>query len=349
MNRITQICPPDTASMQAARRHWDSIAKPLGSFGLLEDMVTKLAGIQRTEMPEISRRAAVILCADHGVTAQGVTQTGSEVTAVCAAAIAEGRSNINSLARAYGAEVIAVDMGMCRRIDCDALLDRRAGNGTADLSVQPAMTRTQAEQCIRTGIDLACEVHAQGARILLTGEMGIGNTTSASALAAVLLGKDPAEVTGRGAGLSDEGLRRKTDVIRRALALHKPDLQDPVGLLAAVGGFEVAGMTGLFLGGALCRMPVVIDGVISAAAAAVACRLSPYAADYMLPSHSSGEPAGEGLLRLMGLQAPIHAGLRLGEGTGGMLLLPLLDGALALYRTAHTFDEEQIPQYRKEG
>lgn len=345
MNRITQIRQPDADAMQAAQRHWDSIAKPLGSFGLLEDMVTKLAGIQRTAEPDITRRTAVILCADHGVTAQGVTQTGSEVTAVCAAAIAEGRSNVNSLARTFGAEVIAADLGMCRRVDCPALLDRRAGDGTADLSVQPAMTRAQAEQCIRTGIDLACEQHRSGTQILLTGEMGIGNTTSASALASVLLGLPPEQVTGRGAGLSDEGLRRKTEVIRRALTLHQPDPDDPVGLLAAVGGFEVAGMTGLFLGGAICGMPVVIDGVISAAAAAVACRIAPLAAAYMLPSHSSGEPAGEGLLRSMGLTAPIRAGLRLGEGTGGMLLLPLLDGALSLYRTSHTFGEEGIGQY----
>ena len=349
MTRIQSIIPPDAAAMQAAKMHWDSIAKPLGSFGMFEDMIVKIAGIQRTVSPDITHRTAVVLCADHGVTAQGVTQCGSEVTAVCAAAIAEGRSNINSLAAVYGAKVIAVDMGMVQEIDCPALLKRRISAGTADLSTAPAMTRTQAEQCIRTGIDLACMAKAQGAQILLTGEMGIGNTTAASAIAAVLLGKDPAEVTGRGAGLSDAGLQRKTEVIRRSLALHRPDPSDPVGLLSAVGGFEIAGMTGLFLGGAVCHLPVVIDGVISAAAAAIACRIEPLTAQYLLPSHSSDEPAGEGLLRLIGLQAPLHAGLRLGEGTGGMLLLPLLDGALALYRTAHTFAEENIAQYQPGG
>ena len=345
MTRIRRITPPDPAAIQAARAHWDSIAKPLGSFGILEDMVTKIAGIQGTPDPDITRRTAVILCADHGVTAQGVSQSGSDVTAVCAQAIAEGRSNVNSLARVYGAEVIAVDMGMCSEIDCPALLKRRISAGTADFSEQPAMTRKQAEQCIRTGIDLACMAQAQGAQLLLTGEMGIGNTTAAAAIAAVLLGKEPQEVTGRGAGLSDTALQRKIEIIRRAISLHRPDPADPVGLLAAVGGFEVAGMTGLFLGGAICRMPVVIDGVISAAAAAVACQIEPLTAAYLLPSHSSDEPAGEGLIRLMGLKAPIHAGLRLGEGTGGMLLLPLLDGALALYRTAHTFADEQLSQY----
>ena len=345
MNRIRQITPPDAAAMQAAKAHWDSIAKPLGSFGILEDMVTKLAGIQGTPEPDITRRTAVILCGDHGVTAQGVSQSSSDVTAVCARAIAEGRSNVNSLAQVYGAEVIAVDMGMRSDIDCEKLLKRRIAAGTEDFSVQPAMTRAQAEQAIRTGIDLAVQAKQQGAQILLTGEMGIGNTTSASAIAAVLLGKDPAEVTGRGAGLSDAALQRKIAVIRQALALHSPDPADPVGLLAAVGGFEVAGMTGLFLGGAVCRMPVVIDGVISAAAAAIACQMEPLTAGFLLPSHSSDEPAGEGLLRLMGLKAPIHAGLRLGEGTGAMLLLPLLDGTLSLYRTAHTFAGEQLAQY----
>ncbi|MBR3630417.1 MAG: nicotinate-nucleotide--dimethylbenzimidazole phosphoribosyltransferase, partial [Oscillospiraceae bacterium] len=247
MERIQSITPPDAAAMQAAKAHWDSIAKPLGSFGLFEEMVTKIAGIQGTASPDISCRTAVILCADHGVTAQGVTQCGSEVTAVCAAAIAEGRSNVNSLAAAYGAEVIAVDMGMVQEIDCPMLLKRRIAAGTADFSTEPAMTAAQAVQCIRTGIDLACMAKAQGARILLTGEMGIGNTTAASAIAAVLLSKPPEEVTGRGAGLSDAGLRRKTEVIRRSLALHKPSPDDPVGLLSAVGGFEIAGMTGLFL------------------------------------------------------------------------------------------------------
>ena len=176
-------------------------------------------------------------------------------------------------------------------------------------------------------------------------EMGIGNTTPTSAIASVLLKATPAQVTGRGAGLSTEGLRRKIAAVERAIAVNTPDPDDPLDILAKLGGFEIAGMTGLFLGGAVYRIPVVIDGVISACAAALACRIEPLCAHYILPSHTSGEPAGEGLMTLMGLHPVIDAGLRLGEGTGALLLLPLLEGALSLYRNAHRFDETPIERY----
>lgn len=345
MNRIACIQPSDKQAAAAAKAQWDSIAKPLGSFGLLEDMVQKIAAIQGTKDADIGNRTVVVLCADHGVVAEGVTQTGSDVTAVCAEAIAAGRSNVNSIADACHTDVLAVDMGMRTAVHHPALLNRRIAAGTASLARGAAMTREQAEQAICIGMDLVRDLKAQGTQLLLTGEMGIGNTTPAAALASVLLSLPPEDVTGRGAGLSDEGLARKIAAVENGIAVNHPDKSDPIGLLAALGGFEIAGMTGLFLGGAYYHVPVVIDGVISAAAAAVAYAVCPQSVDYMLASHASGEPAGEGLLAFMGLSPVIRAGLRLGEGTGALLLVPLLESTLALYRNAHRFEDMPIEQY----
>ena len=345
MERISKITCADHAAYALARERWNSIAKPLGSFGELELMIQKIAGIQGSPQVDISKRWVVVMCADHGVTAQGVTQCGSEVTAKCAADIAAGHSNVNAVAAANGAKVLAVDMGMVTKPDIPGLVDCRIASGTADMTAGSAMSREQAVQAVSAGIDIVCGLKKQGAQLIVTGEMGIGNTTAASAIAAAVLGEPVQRVTGRGAGLSDEGLSRKIRAIEKALAVNAPDPDDPLDVLSKVGGFEIAGMTGLFLGGAYCRVPVVIDGVISAAAAAIACKLNPLCAEDILPSHCSGEPAGEGLLRLMGLRPVIDAGLRLGEGTGGLLLIPLLESALALYRNARHFSDTTIERY----
>ena len=343
MERIKHITPPDAAALAAARMHWNSVAKPLGSLGVLEEQICRIAAVQRTENVVLSPACAVILCADHGIVEEGVTQSDSSVTALCARAIAGGSSNINAIAAPFGVRVEAADLGMCH--PCPGVRDLRIAPGTRNFTKEPAMTRSQAETAICRGMDLAQSLACEGMRFLIAGEMGIGNTTSASALASVLLDKPPQEVTGRGAGLSDEGLARKCAVIERGIAVHAPDPADPVGLLAALGGFEIAGMAGLFLGGAAAGICVIIDGVISAAAAAVAAAIAPVCRDYMLASHCSGEPAGEGLLSLLGLSAPIRAGLRLGEGTGGVLLLPLLEGALSVYQGAHSFDTLGLAPY----
>lgn len=345
MNRINKIKPSDRLSAISAKKQWDSIAKPLGSFGLLEEFIEKIASVQGTKDIDISKRAVVVMCADNGVVCEGVTQTGSEITALSAVAIAEGRSNINALADAYSTDVISIDIGINRDTESRFIIDRKIAYGTQNIVVSPAMTLSQAEKAVCVGMDIVSDLKNKGFRIIVTGEMGIGNTTTASAVSAVLLDMPVEEVTGRGAGLTSEGLERKISAIKRAIEFNRPDRDKPLEVLAKVGGFDIAGMTGLFLGGAVYGVPIIIDGVISAAAAAIAYKINPLCAEYMLAGHVSGEPAGIKLLELMGLKAVINAGLRLGEGTGGIMLLPLLDGAVALYRNAHRFDEISMERY----
>ncbi len=345
MNRINEIKAANKAAYIKSGKKWDSVAKPLGSFGQLETLIQQIAAIQDSENVNIDKRTVVVFCADHGVVKEGVTQTDSSVTAVCAYDIADGSSNVNAIADSCSADVLAVDIGMLTDVEHPKLMQRKVAYGTKNIAEGPAMTLEEAQKALIVGMDIAKELKEQGVKLLLTGEMGIGNTTPTSAIAAVLLGRSPTEVTGKGAGLSSDGLKRKIKVIERAISINRPDADKPIELIAKIGGLEIAGMTGLFLGGAYYKMPVVIDGVISAAAAALAYKINPHCAEYMLASHTSGEPAGEGLLKLIGAKAVIDAGLRLGEGTGGLLLLPLLDSALALYRNAHTFEDISIERY----
>lgn len=347
MERIKSIVQADRTSYEAADRHWNNVAKPLGSFGLLEDAVKKIAAVQGTEEVNISRRTAVVICGDHGVVEEGVTQAPSSVTAECAKAISGGTSNINALAALYGADVVAVDMGICTDIVCEGLLDRKIAYGTENIARGPAMTREQACAAIVSAVDIVRDLKEKGTDIILTGEMGIGNTTVSSACACAFFGLDAAEVTGRGAGLSSEGLERKINAVRRAAEINRPDPEDALDVISKVGGYDLAGMTGLFLGGAVYHIPVIIDGVISAAAAYAAYKLNPLCTEYMLASHRPAEKAGMKYLDAMGLYPVIDAGLRLGEGTGGMMLLPLLDGALALYSNAHKFDDLDMERYEK--
>ena len=326
-----------------AHRRWDSVAKPLHSLGLLEDLVVRIAGIQGTENVCIDRRCALVFCGDHGVVRQGVTQTDSSVTALVAKAIAEGTGNINLMAAEAHTDVLAVDMGMLKPVP--GTVDRHTGRGTADMTEGPAMTRTQAEEAIRAGMEQMKELHEQGYQIAVIGEMGIGNTTAASAVSAVLLGKDPEEVTGRGAGLSDAGLKRKIDAIRKAIQVNRPDADDPVDVLAKVGGFELAGMTGAYLGGLKYHIATIPDGMIPAASALAAVRINPEVTQSILPGTISKEPADKLIMESLGMEPVIHAQTALGEGTGGVMLLPLLDMALRVYNGPHTFSNLGMDAY----
>ncbi len=346
---ISAIRPGDPAARDAARRWWDRLAKPLGSLGQLEDAITKIAALTGDPDVRLDKRMLFVACADNGVVCQGVSQSDESVTRAVTRALGQGTSTVNYLAAQAGCTVIPVDIGVKDLDFTDGVLPRKCKNGTDDCSVGPAMTRAECIQAIETGIALALDAKAQGADILLTGEMGIGNTTTACAVASVLLGRAPVELTGRGAGLSDEGLRRKVAAIERAVALSRPAADDPLDVLAKVGGFDIAGMCGVFLGGAACRVPVLADGFISAVAALCAVRLCPAAAKAVLASHVSAEPAGMLLLDALRKKPLITAGMRLGEGTGAVAAMPLLDMARAVYMDCYTFEEGGIEAYTPQG
>ena len=346
---LKNIGPEDGTAREAVHRHWNNCAKPLGGLGLLETALEDIAALTGSADVDLRERAVLVLCADNGVVAQGVTQSPSSVTAVVAENLALGRTSVCRMAAVAGCRVVPVDMGILDFPETAGVLSRRIGNGTADMTLGPAMSRGQAEQAVLTGVDLVREQQARGVRLLATGEMGIGNTTTSSAVASVLLGRPAEEMTGRGAGLSDEGLARKVAAIRKALAVNRPDPADVLDVLSKVGGFDIAGLCGVFLGGALYGVPVLIDGFISAVAALCALRLCPLAGKAMLASHVSAEPAGALVLEALGKRPLITAGMHLGEGTGAVAAIPLLDMACAVYYGCYTFDDGGIEAYRPQG
>lgn len=331
------------SAMELCRKKWDSIAKPLHSLGKLEDYLVQIAGITGSAGFVPEKKGLVIMCADNGVVEEGVTQSGQEVTALVSENFLSCQATAAILCKKAGADVIPVDIGIAKDT---ILLNRKIAYGTKNMAKEPAMTREEAEKAIWTGIELVKELSEKGYRILATGEMGIGNTTTSSALAAVLLGREVEEVTGRGAGLSSEGLERKISVIKKAIALHSPGFCDTVDVLAALGGLDIAGLAGIFIGGAIHHIPIVIDGFISSVAALTAVRICPQCRDYMLVSHVSKEPASLMVLKELGMEAPLHCDMCLGEGTGAVMLFPLLDLAYEVYTKMSTFDEIELEAYQ---
>ena len=341
------IQPADEDAIKASKAHWDGIAKPLNGLGKLEQIVTKIAALRSDSCVSIARRAVVVLCADNGVVAEGVTQTDASVTASMAGQIRDHRSSVCLMAKSAGADVFVHDMGMLTYVD--GVSGCHIADGTGNIAKEPAMSREQACSAIEYGIQLVKKYADEGYDILVTGEMGIGNTTTSSAVASVLLDMPVETVTGRGAGLSDEGLMRKISAIKRAVRVNQPDRQDPLDVLSKLGGFDIAGMTGMFIGGALYRVPVVVDGLISSIAALAAARLCPACRCAMIASHASKEPAATAILDELGLSAVIYADMKLGEGTGAVCMLPILDMALSVYNGSAVFTDTGIEQYRQLG
>ena len=292
---------------------------------------------------EISKWVA--MCADNGVVEEGVTQTGQEVTAVVAENFLEGTTTCCVMCRQCGAELFPVDVGMVT--DTKVRTDLKVAYGTRNMTREPAMTRGQAIRGIEAGIAMAEELKEKGYQVLATGEMGIGNTTTSSAVAAVLLGKPVEDMTGRGAGLTSEGLVRKINAIKKAIALNNPDRSDAIDVLAKVGGLDIAGMAGVFIGGAALGMPVVMDGFISCVSALIAVKICPQVSDHILASHVSKEPAAQLLLKELGKEAIIHAGMCLGEGTGAVALFPMMDLSCAVYNSMSTFGDINVEQYEE--
>ena len=342
---VSKIKPLNVDAMEAAKKRWDSIAKPLHSLGMLEDAVIQIAGITQSPNIDISKKALVAMCADNGVVEEGVTQSGQEVTALVAENFLKGETTSCVMCRSCGAELFPVDVGMA--VDTKVRKDLKVAYGTKNMTKEPAMTREQAIKAVEAGIAMAVELKEKGYKMLATGEMGIGNTTTSSAVASVLLGLPVETMTGRGAGLSSAGLERKIDAIKRAIALNEPDPKDSIDVLAKVGGFDVAGMTGLFLGGAACGIPVVMDGFISCVSALLAVNICPLAKDYILASHVSKEPAAHHVLDKLGKKALLHAEMCLGEGTGAVAVFPLLDMAVKIYDSMSTFGEINLEAYEE--
>ena len=341
---LKMIRPGDGAAKEEASRRWDSIAKPLHSRGKLERDIIRIAGIQRTAAVRLEKKALLVLCADNGVVEEGVTQTGQEVTAIVAENFLTGNTSAAIMAQKAGVDLFPIDMGMAADTQVP---NYKVAYGTRNMAKEPAMTREQALQAVLTGIRLAKEKKEEGYDLLAVGEMGIGNTTTSSAVSSLLLGREIQEMTGRGAGLTSQGLERKIRVIREAIRRNRPDPSDSLDVLAKVGGFDLAGLAGVCLGGAVYGIPVVLDGFISGAAALAAVRLCPTVREYLIASHVSKEPGMRAILTELGLEAALDCGLCLGEGTGALLYLPALLMAQEVYRSMSTFSENQIEEYQE--
>lgn len=334
---IKKIQPVDNHARAAAQKHWLDVAKPLFGLGKLEDLITDIAGIKGSESFTLNKKALVIMCADNGVVAEGVTQTGQDVTATVTGNFASGKTSACIMAKCAVADVFPIDVGVA--VDVESVTDKgiKIAYGTKNMTKGAAMTRTQAIDAIELGINKVIELKNMGYDIIATGEMGIGNTTTSSAVTSVLFDVPPENVTGRGAGLSSEGLEKKINAIKCAIEVNKPDKTDIIDVLHKVGGLDIAALAGVFLGGALCQIPVVADGFISVVSALIAVRLCPTVREYIIPSHLSKERACVMVLEELGLDPIINADMCLGEGTGAVALFPLLDMALGVYAKLHTF------------
>lgn len=341
---LAAIRPPDGAAAEAARERQSQLTKPPLSLGYLEDLSAQLSGIAGECPPPLPEPAAVaVFAGDHGVHAQNVTPWPQEVTAQMVANFLASTAVVNAIAAQVGAEVCVIDVGVAADLPAaPGLLPRKVRRGTSDMTGGQAMTMEEARQAVETGIETARDLVTAGNRCLLTGDMGIANTTASAALIAVFTGADPVEVTGRGTGVDDETWAHKVDVVRRALARHRPDPGDPLAVLAAVGGLEHAALAGYLLGAAALRVPVVLDGVIACAAALAAAAFSPAGVGYMVAGHRSTEPGASRALTALGLRPLLDLGLRLGEGSGAVLALPVVASAARVLRDVATFDSAGV-------
>ena len=345
-----RITSADPIARQAASLRQDRLTKPPGSLGRLEDLSIQLAGVFGTELPRLRGKTIVIAAGDHGVVAQGVTGYPQEVTVQMVQNFLAGGAAINVMARQAGVDLVIVDAGVGTLLpDHPDLKVVAAGRGTANITLGPAMTRAQAEMCVNAGVEIALEVAEKGADIIGTGDMGIGNTTAASAITAALTGRPPSETTGRGTGRSDHELKHKITVVERALNVNRPNPTDALDVLAKVGGFEIGVLAGVVLGGALARRMVVLDGFISGATGLIACSLCPNVRDYLVAAHLSSE-AGHGvILSHLDLRPLLDLGMRLGEGTGAVLAMGLIEAAAACLTEMATFAEAGVSDKESEA
>lgn len=342
-----KITPPSNDIFFKIKSEWDSMAKPLDGMGDFEEITARIGAILGTKYFDINKKAVVIMCADNGIVEEGISQSGQDVTLSVSVALGKGISTVNRLANSVGADVVPVDVGINSDSVIYGVLNKKVMRGTKNFLKEPAMTEDEALKAISVGIEMARFCKDRGYSIIATGEMGIGNTTTSSAVLAAITGSEAEKVTGRGAGLSDEKLFRKYQVIREAMKKYRFDENDTLRILSTVGGLDIAGMAGLYIGGAKYGIPVVIDGLISSVAALVAGRLIPGVEDYMIASHLSREPAAEIIMKKLKLTPIINAGMSLGEGTGAVMMFALLEAAMALYKQHSVFSDISVEQYER--
>lgn len=340
---IARIGSLDGMAMAAARARQDSLTKPPGSLGRLEELSVKIAGITGKAVPSISRKAIIVMAGDHGIAREGVSAYPQEVTPQMVYNFLRGGAAINVLARHVGARVVVVDIGVAAALEAhDGLVSRKIAFGTANFLKAPAMSREQAVEAVETGIEVFEAELAQGLDIVATGDMGIGNTTASSAIVSAFTGQPAGLVTGRGTGINDEQLARKAEAIEQALALHQPDADDALDVLSKVGGLEIGGLAGVILAAAAHRVPVVIDGFISGAAALIATGLCKTVREYLIPAHNSVEIGHQVMLQHLGLRPLLNLDLRLGEGTGAALAMSIVESSLKVLGEMATFAEAGV-------
>ncbi len=338
----------DSKLMEGAQERLDSLTKPLGSLGRLEELAKQIVGITAKEMPELKNKVIFTLAADHGVTEEGVSAYPKEVTAQMVYNFVRGGAGINVLAKHAGARVVVVDIGVAEDLKSSPeLVIRKIGYGTKNMAKGPAMTRDEAIKSIEAGIAVFEEEFKKGIDIIGTGEMGIGNTTAASAITAVFTGRPVEELTGRGAGVDDKGLKNKIEIIKKAIKVNQPNPEDAIDVLSKVGGFEIGGLVGIILAAASKKIPVVVDGFISGSAALVAYKLEPKVKDYMIAAHCSVEIGHRIILDHIGLKPLLDLDLRLGEGTGAALGISLADAAVKILTQMATFKSANVSEKTK--
>lgn len=339
---LSRITKPSEDSMETARKIQMKLAKPPGSLGRLEDLSIQLAGIYGEIKKAPLKKRIIVLSADNGVTDEGVASAPRYVTVAQAMNMTKGKTGVGVLSGFCGSSLQVVDMGMMAEYDCPEILDRRIAWGTGNIAKEPAMTREMCLQAVISGIELAHMAASDGVQILGVGEMGIGNTTTSAAVLCALTGHEADELVGRGGGVNDDGFKRKKEIVKDAIERMKPDKNDPIDVLSKVGGFDIAAMTGVFLGAAINRLPVVIDGFISIVAALCAYRLCPTARDYMIPSHKSCEAGYSVALEELQMRPMLLLDMRLGEGSGCPLMFGIVDAACAVINEMASFETAGI-------
>lgn len=341
------ITPPSDSIYQAVQKKMDAVAKPLDGLGKFEHLIAQIGAIQGKVQISTKKKAVLVMCADNGIIEEGVSQSGKEVTLAVTKAMGQNQSSVGKMAAVVGADVIPVDIGIDTKEEIPGVLPKKVMQGTRNFAKEPAMREQETLLAIETGIHLVGTCKEQGYDLLATGEMGIGNTTTSTAVVASLLDLKVKEITGRGAGLDDAALEKKCKVIDEAIIKYGLREADAFTILQTVGGLDIAGLTGVFIGGALYHMPVLIDGVISSVAALLAEKLCPGCKAYMIPSHKSREYAAVKVMEELQLNPVLDADMALGEGTGAVMMMSLLDIALQVYEDGSSFDEFKIEQYER--